>query len=254
MTPTHEAPMSRLARIRATIQATIQAQPPALSLDAIEPYCRLICRRALVLAATESAAIAAEPALRDEQAFMASTFAKEMAALRDALDELADYVETQTDDEHQARALASDLMEAFIQGEPPTTPLSVEALRARVDAGSYLMSRWGGHHGELSAYIYYQHRWMVWMLAMGFDAPGVLKPDDPTYPEGKAEMCEHLFPVEIAALKHLIKDGLHAVVWWGASEAQNMDRGMAALNALQRQFVGDPVEPPDDEDAAEADG
>ena len=239
--------MQRLKQIRAAIQAKILAQYPGLSADATEPYCRLICRRALSLAARDADALEANPELRHERDVLVATFADEMAALKAAMPEVIARIEAQArDDDSRVTPLAIRTMEAFLNGEGRSTPLSLEALRARVDAGSYLLSRWGGREEELPAYVYEQHRFMVWMLAMEFDAPGLLNAADPEHPEGKAEMCEELSAIEIAALKRLIKTSVRCAQGRAATEEQAMTRGMAVMDELQRQFVGNRLEHEED--------
>jgi hypothetical protein len=248
--------MQRLAKIRAAIQAKILAQYPAQSADAIEPYCRLLCRRALALAATEADAIEADLELKREDDCLRVTLAKEAVelqlaeeadALREAIPEVIEAIDAQAgDDDRRLEDVAGHVMQTFINGGVGIPPLSLEAIRARVDTGSYLISRWGGRDKELPAYAYWQHRAMVCMLAMEFDAPGMLNPYHPEHPEGKAEMCEELFPIEIAALRRLIRQAVRRVFAPKASAARNRRRFMAALDTLQRQFVGAAPEPPTD--------
>jgi hypothetical protein len=134
--------MRRLAKIRSAIQAKILAQYPQLNEEAIEPYCRLMCRHVLSLAAQDADAFDADPALGHECRVLEASFAEEMAALRDVLPEVLDALDAQAgDDDSRVEPLAIQTMEAFINGEVQPTPLSLEAIRARVDAGTYLLSR-----------------------------------------------------------------------------------------------------------------
>jgi hypothetical protein len=239
--------MQRLAQIRAAIQSKILGQYPELSADAIEPYCRLMCRRALALAAKDADAIEGDPELKREHDLMRVTLAEEADALRNALPEVIEDIKSHAGDDHlPIPRLAIQVMETFINGGLGTPPLSLEAIRARVDTGSYLISRWGDREEELPAYTYWQHRLMVWFLAMEFDAPGMLNPYDPEHPEHKAEFCENMFRVEIAALRRLIDQTARRVIKISASDERNMRRSMAVLDELQRQFVGDRPEPPAD--------
>jgi hypothetical protein len=80
---------------------------------------------------------------------------------------------------------------------------------------------------------------MVWFLALEFEAPGMLNRFDPKSPEPKAEFCEYVFPVEIAVLKQLIDQTTRSAMKPSASDERNSRRSMAALENLQRQFVGD---------------
>lgn len=239
--------MQCLQQIRAAFQTKILAQHPGLGADAIEPYSRLMCRHALRLAAQDADAIESDPDRRHEHDVMKAIFAEEMDALRDALPHVANRLEAQTgDDKRRATLLAIQTMDAFINGGNRTPPLSLKAIRARVDVGSYLLSQWDRHDKELPAYRYWQHRLMVWLLVGEFEAPGVLSPFAPEHPEHTAEMCEQLFSVEIAALKDLTEAKLRRAVQRSDTEARAMTEMEAVLDALQRQFVGDALEPPAD--------
>jgi hypothetical protein len=239
--------MQRLARIRAAIQRKILQQYPELSADAIEPYCRLLCRKALDFMTKDTETLEADPQVRRDQAIMGVSLAAEADELRDALEEVIERVAPDADDdEHDVRPLVRDVMETFINGGLGTPPLPLDAIRARVDTGSYLISRWSDRDEDLPAYAYWQHRVMVWMLALGCDAPGMIDPLNPEHPEEKAEFCAYIFPVEIAALKRLIAQAAKRVIKRDASDERNMRRGRAALDELQRQFVGEQPEPPAD--------
>jgi hypothetical protein len=86
----------------------------------------------------------------------------------------------------------------------------------------------------------YEHlRIMVFMLALNFDAPGLLNSLDPEYPERKAELCQKLFQLEIAALRGLIKASVRRVQRRTHTEEQAVAKGMRVMRKLQRQFVGD---------------
>jgi hypothetical protein len=253
--------VQQLQQIRAAIKAKVLAQYPQLGADAIEPYCRMLCLSALKLAGREVDKLDADPELGLERDVMAATFPEEMAAIEEALDEESDRIDAEAgDDERVAKRLALQSLEAFVNGRVEAPPLTLEELRARVDTGSYLLSHWGGREGkELSAYMYWQHRWMVWMLAGEFDAPGLLHPEDPEHPEGKAQMCEEFFPIEIAALKALVEAKVRRACQHTETEAQAMAQMEAVLDTLQRQFVGERPEPsledygeppPEDEEGA----
>jgi hypothetical protein len=152
--------------------------------------------------AREVAGLDADPARRRERQLLEEAFGEEIAALRHAFPAEYDAIAAQaTETERPAESLASPVFDAFIYGEPQPTPLSLEAIRARVDVGWSLVRRWGGHEDGPPAHLHRQHREMVWLLALGCEAPGLLDPLDPQYPERWAEMCETLFDVEIAALK-----------------------------------------------------
>jgi hypothetical protein len=239
--------MQRLAQIRAAIQSKILQQYPEFTADAIEPYCRLICRRALAMAAKNAGAIDADPELTRENDLMRVTLTEEADALRDAIPEIIEDIKAHTrDDDLPVEHVAIHVMETFINGGLGIPPLSLEAIRTRVDTGSYLVSRWSGRAENLPARAYWEHRFMVWMLATEFDAPGMLDPYDPEQPERKAEFCEYLFPIEIAALRRLIDHTARRVIKRGASEERNMHRSMTAVDKLKRQFVGEQPEPPAD--------
>jgi hypothetical protein len=232
--------MPSLLNIRAAIQGKILAPYPQLTADASEPYCRLICRRALSLAGKDAAKRAAHPNLSGEREILEATFAEEMAALRHALSTVSDRIVARAgDDERRATCLALQTFDAFIHGGARTTQLSLEAIRARVDTTLYLVSRWGGHEDELPVDVYAQHRAMIWLLALGYDAPGLLNPCDPGDPEQCAEMCEMLFQVEIAALKALFKNRVMRGTQRAATKAQAMAQGKVVMDALRHQFVDD---------------
>jgi hypothetical protein len=245
--------MQRLARIRAAIQAKVLAQYPELSADAIEPYCRLLCRKAVNFAGKDTDAIEADPEVTREQEFMRVTLTEEANALRDILPEVVEEIiegldPDAEDDDRYVKPVAIDVMETFINGGKGTPPLSLEAIRARVDTGTYLVSHWGERDKgyELPAYAYWQHRLMVWMLAGELEAPGLLNPFDPEHPECKAAFCQEVFPVEITALKVFVNVRLKRAVRRRLTEAQNTARLKALLDRLERQFVGDEPERPAD--------
>jgi hypothetical protein len=226
--------------IRAAIQGKILAQSPHLSADASEPYCRLICRRALRLVAREAEGPEDDAELQDERQVLETTFGEEIATLRRTIAAVCDRIATHAgDNERLATGLAEQTANAFIYGGGRMIPLSLKAIRARVDAGSYLLSRWGGKTCALPAEVYAQHRLMVWLLAVGCDAPGLLNPLNPKHPEGKAEMCETLFDVEIAALKALLEAHGRRVGWRAATKAQAEAELKPLLRELERRFVGD---------------
>jgi hypothetical protein len=232
--------MPRLLEIRAAIQAKILAQSPQLSADASEPYCRLICRRALRLVAREIGELDTDPALQPERHLLEQTFGEEIAALRHDFFAECDRIAAQAADaECPAASLVISTFDAFIYGEAQATPRSLKAIRARVDAGLYLVSRWGGKKDGLPADKSMQHRQMVWLLALGCDAPGLLHPLDPHDPEQWAAMCETLFEVEITALKGLLGTHGRRVVRRAATKAQAEAELETLLDELERRFVGD---------------
>jgi hypothetical protein len=80
---------------------------------------------------------------------------------------------------------------------------------------------------------------MVWLLALGCDVPGLLNPLDPELPEGKAQTCEALFDVEIAALKALLEAHGNRVVRRAATKAHAEAELETLMSELERWFVGD---------------
>jgi hypothetical protein len=232
--------MPRFMEIRAAIQGKILAQSPHLSADASEPYCRLICQRALRLVAREVAGLGADPARRRERQLLEETFGEEIAALRHTLLAERDRIAAQAAEaECPVESLATPIFDAFVYGETPAVPRSLKGIRARVDAGWSLVRRWGGHEDGPPAHRHRQHREMVWLLALGCEAPGLLDPLDPQYPERWAEMCETLFDVEIAALKALLGAHGRRVVRRAATKAQAEAEIETLLSELGRLFVGD---------------
>jgi hypothetical protein len=232
--------MPRLLEIRAAIQGKILAQAPQLSADASEPYCRLICRRALRLVAREIGELDTHDALQPERHFLEQTFGEEIAALRHAFFAECDRIAAQAvDAECRVASLANPIFDAFVYGEAQAMPRSLKAIRARVDAGLYLLSRWGGKIRELPAEVHAEHRLMVWLLALEYDAPGLPNPLHPELPEGKAETCETLFAVEIAALKALLEAHGRRVMRRAATKAHAEAELEPLLDELERRFVGD---------------
>jgi hypothetical protein len=72
--------------------------------------------------------------------------------------------------------------------------LSLEAIRARIDTTTHLISRWGGRAKELPAYAYWQHRTMMWFLRPECDAPGLLNPYHPEQPEAEVTQPSSTVP------------------------------------------------------------
>ena len=111
--------MQRLQQIRAAFQTKILAQHPGLGVDAIEPYCRLMCRHALRLVAQDVDAMESDLDQRYEHDVMNAIFAEEMDTLRDVLPHVADRLEAQTGGDKRRATLLAIRTPSSTEGTAP---------------------------------------------------------------------------------------------------------------------------------------